>query len=476
MGMKRLCLLMLLLGCFPGDGLAQGEPGRFAVSQVTFRSPVLTAYVDTLDQNGQPPAKLDPAQFSATINQQNLTVSSATPFGQSGEGVAYIFLVDISKSIQPKVFAEMRTQIDNWIGGMGASDQMAIYTFGDEDKELADFTSNKSTLVAALQNVMPSDLQTKLYLALRNAINLGQRTDANLPTRRVIVIASDGKDEGSGFTSDDVGRLVQPSRVPIYAIGFSSLPEPDKDTYLDALNRIAALSGGLYINGKSLPQAYTQIRQAIQRVFVVQLACAQCQMSSQSTPLEMTLKSGTAARTAQVAVSLTVTASADNSVWKWVQDHVDLKITISVFVIFLLAAAASAWYVIKRKPQPPIEVMPLPPPPPERSVKTVDVTPGRKVQLTVMSGNERGRVDKLNLSARAVVGRDKTCNVSYPADDEMSAKHFELVLAGSHIEVQDLGSTNGTIMNGSRLITQQRLEDGDWVRAGRTELRITFGG
>lgn len=97
------------------------------------------------------------------------------------------------------------------------------------------------------------------------------------------------------------------------------------------------------------------------------------------------------------------------------------------------------------------------------------------VELTVLSGSERGRVDKVKLSSRIVVGRDKNCDVSYPADVEMSSKHFELTLVGNHVEVQDLGSTNGTLLNGAQLVTEQRLEDGDWIRAGLTEVRINFG-
>jgi pSer/pThr/pTyr-binding forkhead associated (FHA) protein len=50
-----------------------------------------------------------------------------------------------------------------------------------------------------------------------------------------------------------------------------------------------------------------------------------------------------------------------------------------------------------------------------------------------------------------------------------------LILAGKNVEVRDLGSTNGTLLNGARLQAQQRLEDGDLIRAGRTEVRITFG-
>lgn len=475
MGMKHLCCLLIGLFCFAEYALPQGEPGRFAISQITYQPPHLMAYVDVLDQNGQAPAQLVPADFSARMDQQELKVTSVTSFDKSGEGVAYVFLVDISKSIQRDQFNEMRTEVDSWIDGLAAIDRMAIFTFGDQEKELVDFTSDKTSLKAALQSVVPTDNQTKLYLALKNSLDLWQRTDAGLPSRRVVVILSDGKDEGSGFTSDDVGRMVQQSPMPIYAIGFSRLPLPERITYLQALNRIAGLSGGLYLSGSSLAEAYTEIRQAIRRVFIVQLTCPGCQVSMQSQPLEMTLKTGSTSRADRLAVSLSLQpAPKEQSLWNWIKDHVSLKITIAAaFGLGIVIVVPIAVKSGKKKEVEPVKPVPLP----EPMVPLVAVvTPaGRKIQLTVVAGNERGRVDNLNLATRAIVGRDKSCDVSYPDDTEMSAKHFELILAGEYVEAQDLGSTNGTLLNGSRLVTQQRIEDGDWMRAGRTEVRISFG-
>jgi len=477
MGMKLCHSLLIALACFAEYALAQGEPGRFAVSQVTLQSPVLLAYVDVLDQNGQPPATLAAADFSAKIAQRNLKVESVTSFDKSGEGVAYVFLVDVSKSIQPAQFDEMRNEIDAWVNGLGANDQVAIFTFGEQEKQLADFSSNKASLVAALQNVVPTDKQTKLYFALRNAIDLRQRTDASLPSRRVIVILSDGKDEGSGFTADDVGRLVQQSPLPIYAIGFSRLPLAERNTYLDALNRIASLSGGLYIEGSSLPQAYSQLREAIRRVFVVQLACEGCQVSAEPQTLEMTLKTGTASRADRLAVSLFVPPQApEESFWSWIKAHISLKIALSALLTIAVVVVVTVTIEIRRRKQKePLPIVHTVPPPLTPTPIVVVPLPSRKIQLTVVSGNERGRSDYVNLSTRAVVGRDRACDVSYPNDSEMSAKHFELILAGEYVEVLDLGSTNGTLLNGARLVTQQRIEDRDLVRAGRTELRITFG-
>jgi VWFA-related protein len=482
MGMKRFSVLLLTLTCFAGRTFAQGEPGRFAISQVTFQSPILMAYVDVLNQDGQPPAKLDPDNLSAKIAQRSLKIASVTPFSQSGDGVAYLFLVDVSKSIARRQFSQMRTEVASWIDGLTPSDRMAIFTFGEQERQLVDFTSDKSTLHAALQSVAPTDKLTKLYLALRNAIDIRQRTDADLPSRRVIVILSDGKDEGSGFTAEDVGRVFQQSPIPIYAIGFSTLSSAQKDTYLEALNRVAALSGGLFIEGSSLPQAYQAVREAIRRVFLVRMECPGCQLVSQSQPLAVTYTTGTTSRTDRLAVSLSVPAQAqakEEPLWKQILGRISWKIALSVVLAVGVVIVIPIVVIKVKKPQPK-PIMPTTPAISAQQPVVIAsvVTPpaaGRKVELTVLSGNERGRVDKMNLSPRIVVGRDKKCDVSYPDDPEMSSKHFELSQMGDHVEVQDLGSTNGTLLNGAQLVTQQRIEDGDWIRAGLTDVRINFG-
>jgi VWFA-related protein len=466
----RRCILLTWWCCVAAASTLAAEPGRFVISAASFRDPTLTVYLDVLDQNGEAPAHLNPSDLSARLQEQNLKVADVKSFDASGEGVAYIFLIDISKSIQRSQFEEMREAIGEWIDALKAKDRMTIFAFGEQIRQLIDFTDDKAGLRAALKSVAPTDLQTKLYLALRDAINLGQRVEAGLPFRRVIVILSDGKDEGSGFSSDDIRTLVEQGHMPIYAIGSSQLRVKEQAQYLEALNRLAVLSGGLYVKNSVLNATYNEVKQAIRRVFVAQLACENCRVNNQSQPLDITLKSGTAAWVGRLAVNLIWVPRPPTPPW-W-QSLISWKIALSL--IALLGVAVVIRVVIrigKKVPEPVTKIPPLPVVvEPVKSVQS-----GRSIQITVVAGAEHGRVDNVNLSGKTVVGRDKACDVSYADDSEMSAKHYELILAGKNVEVLDLGSTNGTLLNGARLQTQQRLEDGDLIRAGRTEVRITFG-
>ena len=79
------------------------------------------------------------------------------------------------------------------------------------------------------------------------------------------------------------------------------------------------------------------------------------------------------------------------------------------------------------------------------------------------------RVVKLT-SRRLVVGRSRECDVQVE-DGNVSRRHFEIVHEDPDGWVLvDLGSTNGTEVNGRRVSGRQRLDDGDRITAGGTEL------
>jgi CheY-like chemotaxis protein len=72
-----------------------------------------------------------------------------------------------------------------------------------------------------------------------------------------------------------------------------------------------------------------------------------------------------------------------------------------------------------------------------------------------------------------VIGRRPSCDCCIE-DHLISRQHCALLERGEHICVQDLGSTNGTRLNGLSLKGGRPLEDGDWLEVGRLPLRVRF--
>ncbi|MGY1660161.1 FhaA domain-containing protein [Geodermatophilus sp. SYSU D00705] len=71
-------------------------------------------------------------------------------------------------------------------------------------------------------------------------------------------------------------------------------------------------------------------------------------------------------------------------------------------------------------------------------------------------------------TGRNVIGRGTDADIRLP-DTGVSRRHVDVVLDGATAIAEDLGSTNGTLVNGRR-ITRQPLSDGDVIRIGHSVL------
>jgi FHA domain len=69
-------------------------------------------------------------------------------------------------------------------------------------------------------------------------------------------------------------------------------------------------------------------------------------------------------------------------------------------------------------------------------------------------------------------GRAAENTGSLPGDDYASAQHARVESTRDGVWLLDLGSTNGTWVNGERMDGRHRLKDGDVIRIGQTELRF----
>jgi hypothetical protein len=75
-------------------------------------------------------------------------------------------------------------------------------------------------------------------------------------------------------------------------------------------------------------------------------------------------------------------------------------------------------------------------------------------------------------SAPLTVGRGANNDVSISDDEYASTRHARFEPRRDGVYVEDVGSTNGTFVNGIRLTTDRRLTPGDVVRIGETDLRF----
>lgn len=73
-----------------------------------------------------------------------------------------------------------------------------------------------------------------------------------------------------------------------------------------------------------------------------------------------------------------------------------------------------------------------------------------------------------SLGEELTVGRGGGCGIVLPDDHFVSTVHARLFRRGDDVFVEDLGSRNGTFVNGDTVVAPTRLKRGDRVQFGQT--------
>lgn len=94
------------------------------------------------------------------------------------------------------------------------------------------------------------------------------------------------------------------------------------------------------------------------------------------------------------------------------------------------------------------------------------------VRLKVIHGPSAGKEIKI-AKAPFVIGRQDDCHLR-PKSDAISRRHCELVFSESQVIARDLGSKNGTYVNGDRIVGDRVLKLGDHLKVGPLEFEVLF--
>ena len=92
-------------------------------------------------------------------------------------------------------------------------------------------------------------------------------------------------------------------------------------------------------------------------------------------------------------------------------------------------------------------------------------------ELQILTPDGKRRAFTLSESP-VILGRAPTCELSYPDDAGLSRQHLSIEPDNGHYYLTDLGSKNGTVHNGKRIVGRTRLNTGDRMMAGHLILSM----
>ncbi len=95
-----------------------------------------------------------------------------------------------------------------------------------------------------------------------------------------------------------------------------------------------------------------------------------------------------------------------------------------------------------------------------------------KVQLVVVRGKPEGKVIPL-VGPKFKIGRGETCHLR-PISEQISREHAEFTIDAGAVVVRDLGSRNGTLVNGKALTDACQLKDRDLVQVGPLTFAVSI--
>lgn len=152
---------------------------------------------------------------------------------------------------------------------------------------------------------------------------------------------------------------------------------------------------------------------------------------------------------------------------------------LALLYLFFFRVLRAVWAELRS----PVTAAPAPTAPPRPAAPAPGTAPPQAPQPAPASRRSRGAATELVIVEPAAdagrsyaiadeltVGRAPGCAISLPTDTYVSTLHARIFRAGGEVKVEDLGSTNGTYLNRSKIGAPAVLQRGDRLQVGTTTL------
>lgn len=465
------CALALLLP----SALTAQTPVRVKIVQSSIGDGQLRAFFAVEDSSGASMRDLKPEHVRIVYDGRETGMVSTRWLGDRAEGTAVVLLLDVSKSLTTRSHRHMQAAARALIRRLQTRDRMTIMTVGSRARTLTEYTGDTLVLQKTIAGLARTDSTTNLHRSLRDAGDRAVVQDTALPERRVVLLFSDGHDNATGTVSTtEMLEVLRLQGVDVHALGLEGRSQAQgAKAGIDHLGVLARASGGDVIDARRLTAdtIAAMLIDRMTRVHGVDVKLQEKPAPGSAAHLEiactlggMTVRSGRDVRS--VAATGTVASPGGRTVWYlWILAVVLVGAAAVVFVhrrrrAMLARSAAALMQEVSSDYNAP-------------TVLQNDIG-SMKIRIDPIRGGDNMRTIECALMDKLVIGRDSDVDIAVHRDPHVSKRHAELRREGNAVMLVDLHSTNGTSVNGTPVMTRTRLDTGDVLTIGRTELRITI--
>jgi Ca-activated chloride channel family protein len=244
--LNRICLLLTLAGgaafaqnAAPANGGPPNASPQDEVPVFTADTRLVVVHATVLDRNGKLVTNLPESAFKIQENGVDQTIKV---FRREDIPVSMGIIIDNSGSMRDKRVKVAAASLD-LIRASNPQDEVFVVNFNDDAYLDQSLTNDIKKLEAALERY-----DTKGGTAMRDAISMSidYVKEKGKKDKKVLMVVTDGNDNTSNQSLEDLVRKAQQSDVVIYSIGILGEEEPrEAKKARRALHELAIASGGV---------------------------------------------------------------------------------------------------------------------------------------------------------------------------------------------------------------------------------------
>jgi Ca-activated chloride channel homolog len=179
---------------------------------INVQTDLVTLTLTVTDQYNRYVSGLKKNAFTVLDNNEEQEISF---FSDTDAPISIGILFDISGSMSGEKIKRSRNALEKFINTSHPMDEYYLIAFNNRAQLLLDRTRNGEAVLEKLTLVQP-----KSNTALYDAVYLGtNRVIRGTHQKKAILIISDGQDNNSRYTFNDVRRLLKESDVTVYSVG-----------------------------------------------------------------------------------------------------------------------------------------------------------------------------------------------------------------------------------------------------------------
>jgi len=202
-------------------------------------------YTSILDEKDVPVTNLDSGKI---IIKENETGKEYAPkpsiFYNSNEGMMICIAIDASNSMYGAPLNNVKQGLLKTLSDFRAVDKMGIAIFHDKFLKKSEFGNDREVLKNNIEDIQTGGSSTELFSSVIEAINWLKKYDT--PKRKVLIIISDGDDNGNKYTIGNCKDEIEKSGISVFTIGSIEEKNETKGTLLNMDQLASASKDGKY--------------------------------------------------------------------------------------------------------------------------------------------------------------------------------------------------------------------------------------